>query len=176
MKEMAGFIHVLMGILAESKSFPVFLVLDGKTVLRVEVPLDAIGGNSDGPNIVFRQGRELALQHSHLRRNPLLQVWQITIGTAAEGESVLVSQVSKKTGKIDAIPFQVVRDRKGRLVNLIDTGGIVQVAGTFLFAFLIGIDTSDQPEAQGLQALERKMERLAKEFVDEVEKRRKGSE
>jgi len=171
MDRSAGFIRLLLGIMTSASSFPLFLVADGKASFQVEVSPEALGGNPNGTDIVFRQGRSLAQQHGHLCRNKNLQAMQITLGTSSEGEAVLVSMIDQKTEGITAIPYQPVRDKKGRVMDLIDTGGYVQVAGTFLPAFLLGINTADQPEKQAMQALDREMKRLAKNFVDEAQRR-----
>jgi hypothetical protein len=166
MDKSAEFIRFLKNIMARASSFPLFLVTDATASFQVEVPKEAIGGNPDGPEIVFQQGRALAQQHRHLCRNTHLHVMQITPGRSSEGEVVIVSILDQKTGKIVAIPYQVVRDRKGQFTDLIDTGGFAQVAGAFLPAFLLGINTSDQLEQQALQGLKREMTRLAKRRRD----------
>lgn len=173
MNRPAEFLRLLVGILTSAPSLPLFLVADGKTPYQVEVPPGALGGNPDGTEIVFRQGRSLAQQHKHLCRHKSLLAVQITLGTAfgGEGEVVLASMIDGQTGNLMAISYQPVRDKKGRITNLIDTGGLVQVSGTFLPAFVLGINTADQPEKQALQALDREVKRLAKNLVSEARRR-----
>ena len=171
MNRSAEFLCFLLDILTSAPALPLFLIADEKTSYQVAVLPEALGGNPQGVEIVFRQGRSLAQQHKHLCRNKGLLAIQITLGTSSEGEAVLVSLVDQKTGKLMAMPYQPVRDKQGRITNLIDTGGLVQVGGTFLPAFLLGMDTADQPEKQAMQALDREMQRLAKNFADEAQRR-----
>jgi hypothetical protein len=171
MDRSAGLIRFLVSILTSASSLPLFLVTDGNASFQVEVAPEARGGNPAGVEIVFRQGRSLAQQHRQLSRSKQLLAMQITLGTTAEGEAMLVSMMDQKTQTITAIPYQPVRDKNGRIIDLIDTGGHAQVAGTFLPAFLLGIRTADQPEKQAMQALDREMKRLAKQLVDEAKLR-----
>ena len=171
MARSAEFSRFLMSILTSASSFPLFLVADGEASFQVAVPREALGGNPDGPKIVFRQGRLLAQQHRQLCRNKGLLAVQISLGASSTGEVLMVSLIDQETGDLMAIPYQPVRDKQGRITNLIDTGGLVQVGGTFLPAFLLGMNTADQPEKQALQALDREMKRLAKSFVAEAQRR-----
>lgn len=167
----AELIRFLLGVLDSASTFPLFVLTDGKASFQVEVPREALGGDADGPEIVFQQGRSLAQQHRQLCRNKSLLAIQITLGASSGGEALLVSMLDQKTGNVRAIPYQPVRDKQRRITNLIDTGGYAQVAGLFLPAFILGLNTADQSEKQAMQSLDREMLRLTKGFVDEAQRR-----
>jgi len=171
MNRSAEFRRFLVSILTSAPSLPLFLVADEKASYQVAVPPEALGGNPQGVEIVFRQGRLLAQQQKQLCRNKSLLAVQITLGASSAGESVLVSLIDQETGDLMAIPYQPVRDKQRRITNLIDTGGLVQVGGAFLPAFLLGMNTADQPEKQAMQALDREIQRLAKNLAADAQRR-----
>ena len=101
MNRSAEFLRFLLNILTSTPALPLFLIADEKTSYQVAVPPEALGGNPQGVEIVFRQGRSLAQQHKHLCRNKGLLAVQITLGTPSEGEAVLVSLIDQKTGNLN---------------------------------------------------------------------------
>jgi hypothetical protein len=105
MNRSAEFRRFLVSLLASTPSLPLFLIADEKASYQVAVPPEALGGNPQGVEIVFRQGRQLAQQHKQLCRKKSLLAVQITLGASSAGESLLVSLIDQETGDLMAIPY-----------------------------------------------------------------------
>lgn len=122
-------------------------------------------------NQCFQLGRKFALDHRSSWRTA--QIMQIRLGgvQGLQTEKVLVSMLDGKTGEINAIPYTVIRDKQKRIVNLRDEGGLVQIAGTYLPAFYVGMRTSYQSEQQARTELAREMKRLVHQMTQELKKR-----
>ena len=118
----------------------------------------------------FQLGRKFALDHRSSWRTA--RILQIRLGAQDfQTEKVLVSMLDGRTGEIHAIPYTVIRDKQRKIVNLRDEGGIVQIAGTYLPAFYVGMRTAYQSEQQARTELAREMKRLVRQMNQDLKKR-----
>jgi hypothetical protein len=73
--------------------------------------------------------------------------------------------------EIDAIPYDIVKDKQGNIVELRDTGGIIRIASTYLPAFYVGVRTARFDETQARSELERETTKRAQYLAQQLKDR-----